>query len=373
MGERTHRVRMNATEMQMWEEYKEARDEFEKECKKAGIPIDSVSHYWYKSKKFSIFSKQKAKTYKQVRDDIIKDMDKHSPDYKLIKREKLSDPRMLVVDISDLHIGKYSSKSETSQIYSMDIAKKRALDGIEGIIKRVQGFNIDKIIYVGGNDKLHVDSPHNTTTSGTRQDVHGMWHEHFKMAKEVDIACIEMLLPIADVHFLHCGSNHDYSSGYYLADTINSWFRKCPNFTADVNPAHRKYVQYGTNLLGFTHGDGVKEQELPDKMKTEARKAWSVSKYGYWYVHHIHHKDRKIYLGKHADRIEKDFEEVTVMASNPNLKPADKVSVEYVRTPSPADSWHHRNGYDHNVNAVEAFLHHPEYGQDTRITHHFEV
>jgi hypothetical protein len=58
-------------------------------------------------------------------------------------------------------------------------------------------------------------------------------------------------------------SNHDYQSGFFLADVISSWFRNNKNITFDCSIAHRKYFAYGTSLIGTTHGDGAKANDLP--------------------------------------------------------------------------------------------------------------
>ena len=195
-----------------------------------------------------------------------------------------------------------------------------------------------------GNDILHIDTPRRTTTSGTPQDTDGMWYENFLNAKKLYVDVIESLLTVADVHVTYNPSNHDYTNGFFLADVISSWFRKCKNVTFDVSIKHRKYFSYGQNLIGTTHGDGAKVQDLPLLMAVEANKEWSKSKHRYVYTHHVHHKNAKDYAG---------------------------VTVESLRSPSGTDSWHHRNGYQHNPKAVEGFLHHPKFGQVARLTHIF--
>ena len=47
------------------------------------------------------------------------------------------------------------------------------------------------------------------------------------------------------------------------------------------------------------------------------------------------------------------------------------VNVETLRSPSSADGWHHRNGYQYAPKAVEGYIHHPEHGQVARLTHIF--
>mgnify|MGYP003331832918 CR=1 FL=1 len=48
------------------------------------------------------------------------------------------------------------------------------------------------------------------------------------------------------------------------------------------------------------------------------------------------------------------------------------VTVEYLRSPSGTDSWHHRNGYQHAPKAIEAFIHSKNFGQVARLTHLFK-
>ena len=315
------------------------------ECEANGIPMSDVNHYWYKGKSFSLHVKKNGVSLDKVREDIIKAMDKHSPSYPKIKRTKQKDPHLLVIDPADIHIGKLSSSFETGEEYNSQIAVRRVKEGIQGIIQKANGFNIDKILFVGGNDILHIDEPHRKTTAGTPQDTDGMWYENFLTAKKLYVDVLESLLSIADIHFVYNPSNHDYISGFMLSDSIQSWFRKSKNITFDCSIAHRKGFKYGNNLIGTTHGDGAKQADLPLIMANEFPQWWADTKHRYVYTHHIHHKSSKDYHG---------------------------ITVESLRSPSGTDSWHHRKGYGiGGVKAVEGFIHSMKHGQVARLTHIF--
>lgn len=315
------------------------------ECEEVGLPVENVSNYWYKGKQYSIHVKgDKAKTYEEIRDDIVASMQEYSPVYPVINRNNIVDGHLLIVDPADIHIGKLATAFETGDSYNVEIATKRVLDGVRGIIQKAQGFNIDQILFIAGNDILHTDSPKRTTTSGTPQDTDGMFYENFICAKNLYIEVIELLLQVADIHFVFNPSNHDYQSGFFLADVIQSWFRLCPNIKFDCSIAHRKYFQYGDNLIGTTHGDGAKPQDLPMLMAVEAKDMWANTSHRYVFSHHLHHKVSKDFIG---------------------------VTVESLRSPSGTDSWHHRNGYQHATKAVEGFIHHKEFGQVARLSHIF--
>jgi len=129
-------------------------------------------------------------------------------------------------------------------------------------------------------------------------------------------------------------------------DAIYCWFRECENITFDSSIKHRKYFSYGNNLIGTTHGDGAKQQDLGLLMANEVPKLWGDSVHRYFYTHHVHHKTSKDLIG---------------------------VTIESMRSPSGTDAWHHKSGYCGVPRAVEGFIHHKEFGQVARLTHVFLV
>lgn len=313
-------------------------------CETRGIDFNSIIEYWDKTKEYSIRVRPEVKAINDISKEIIEHMQQYSPAYPEIKRITQDKPHLLVVDPADVHIGKLSRAFETGEEYDSEIAVQRVREGVLGILNKSLGFNINQILLIIGNDILHIDTPKRTTTSGTPQDTDGMWYDNFLKAKSLYVELIEMLMTVADVHVTFNPSNHDYTNGFFLADVIACWFRESKNITFDVSPMHRKYYKYGSNLIGTTHGDGAKTNDLPLLMAVEAKKYWSDTKHRYVYTHHVHHKNAKDFVG---------------------------VTVESLRSPSAADSWHHKKGYQHNPKAIEGFIHHPIHGQVARLTHIF--
>jgi len=118
----------------------------QKECEAMGIPLKDVDHYWHKGQNFSLHVKNKVVSPEELRDGIIEAMDKHSPSYKKIPRTKSEDGHLLVIDPADIHIGKLATSFETGEDYDSQIAVKRVKKGVEGILQKSNGFNIDKIL-----------------------------------------------------------------------------------------------------------------------------------------------------------------------------------------------------------------------------------
>ena len=346
-----HRPRLTPEEYQILMSLRERGhiSELVEQCNESGISLKDVSHYWHKSEKFSIFAKNDQPSLEAMFTPILKEIQGYSPKFKKIKRKPVKDPHCIVFDPADIHVGKLAEITETGHTYNIDKAVEQVDEGIEGLISKAFGFNIDKVVLVIGNDCLHIDTPRRTTTSGTPQDTSGMWHEAFQAAKAMYVRSIERLLSIADVHVIYNPSNHDYMSGYMLAQTIEAYFRWSNNVTFDVSINHRKYFSYGVNMIGTSHGDGAKLADTPLLMATENPQMWNDCPYRYIYLHHIHHKQTHKFMSG------KDFIGVTA---------------EYIRSPSPSDSWHHRNGYVGAKKAIEAFIHSFENGQVARLTHH---
>ena len=319
-------------------------------CNSLNVDASTTPMLWLKNKDASVrvtnplFVKPEEKQFSDLTQTLISDLQDYAPKFIELQRVENKDSYLLVLDPADIHIGKLCSAFESGETYNNQVAVQRVLEGVRGILSKVSSFHIDKILFIGGNDILHIDNPSRTTTSGTPQDTDGMWHSNFLIAKQLYVDVLEMLLTVADVHFTFNPSNHDYANGFFLSQVIETYFKNCKNITFDCSIAHRKAYKYHTNLIGTTHGDGAKQQDLPLLMAVEFSNYWAETKHRYIYTHHVHHKTSKDYAG---------------------------ITVESLRSPSGTDSWHHRNGYQHAPKAVEGFLHCKENGQIARITHVF--
>lgn len=342
------------------------------ESSRTGIPFDRVGHYWLKTKNengddVSLFVKnnQEVMDYDELRDKLIEDLKAYAPNPVPLKRDNNKE-NLLVVDPADIHIGKLAIVEETGdKKYDIEIAYKRVLTGVVDIINKAKNFGLEHIVVVVGNDILHIDTPRRTTTSGTPQDTDGQWWEMFVSARNLYVEIIETAKQVANVTVVYCPSNHDYMMGFGLIDSLYSWYRQDSNVVIShygKSIRHRKYVKYGNNLIGFTHGDGAKNKDLSNLMQYEAKQMWADCKFAYWYVHHMHHKYRQV---NNID-IEKDHIGVTVIGTYGDIG-EHNTCIECVRSPSPADSWHSRNGYI-NTQAIEGFVHNVHDGQIARIT-----
>ena len=366
-----HRMRLNPHEIEIIKEMRakeialnlnennQMNSVYLEYLKERGINPDdviSVKHWQAMNgePRFSIVTKEdKAAFTNQDRQELLDSIDSVICKHKVIdspKTPKTIGEHLLVINPADIHIGKLAIAKETGEEYNMEIAKSRVLEGIRGILDRCSGYNVEKILFCIGNDVLHVDNVFNTTTKGTPQDQHGKWWQSFELALEVYVTAVDMMLQVAPVDCIHSMSNHDYQSGYHLAHCLKSWYRGNKNVTVDEGPSYRKYYKYYNNMIGLEHGDGAKANDLPLLMAQEAPKIWAECTHRTMFLHHVHHKIKTKFQSA------KDYIGVTV---------------EYMRSPSGADSWHARKGYKGAPKAVEGFLFHRYNGRVASLIHNF--
>lgn len=321
-------------------------------CEKYSLPIENVRSYKlvshtgipYYNIQFKENYLSEIEAESKVYENLINFISNNPATYPTLKRKINKDSHLLVINPADVHIGKLASSFESHDEYNTSIAVQRVREGVDGLLNKSANYNLDKILFVGGNDILHIDNPKRTTTSGTPQDTCGMWYDNFTNAFRLYVEVLEKLISVANVHFMFCPSNHDFMSGFHLCFGISQYFKNCKNISFDVDMSHRKYYMYGENLIGGSHGDGAKANDLPLLMAEEAKHFWAAANHKYFYTHHVHHKNSKDYMS---------------------------VCVESMRSISGADSYHHKHGYQHAPKAMEGFIHHKKYGQIGRFNHIF--
>lgn len=281
----------------------------------------------------------KRKVPQEVQDAIellMARADKHSPRYKKLPAIiHIKDPHLLEISIFDAHFGKLAWKPETGTDYDLKIAEKIYHNAVVDLSSKAKGFPIEKILFPIGQDFFHIDNPNNRTVNDTLQDVDSRYAKMFECGVMACVNAIDYLMKIAPVEVLWVPGNHDRTTSYHLVRELNSWYRLAGNVEVDASPATRKYFQYGSCLIGYTHGDDEKHSMLPTLMADERPKEWAKSAYKEWHIGHTHAKRRQAY------GMEDTYGSVTVRTL-PSL--------------SGTDSWHFRKGYVKGTRAAEAYL-----------------
>tara|TARA_R100001463_G_scaffold72801_1_gene126690 strand:- start:1676 stop:3109 length:1434 start_codon:yes stop_codon:yes gene_type:complete len=202
---------------------------------------------------------------------------------------KKTNPYAVVLSPTDLHYGKGSWIDETGEGYTLEEARFRLLDRTNNLINRLPG-KPEKMIIATGSDWFHVDNEQGTTTAGTPQDMAAspaqILIDGCKLAREH----IDILRQVSPIEVVFMRGNHDRHTALALMLYLDAVYEQCKDVTITVSPKLRQYVKWGNNLLGFTHGDGVRGNDLPAIMATEERNAWGEHEHHVWFHGHLHHQ-----------------------------------------------------------------------------------
>lgn len=203
---------------------------------------------------------------------------------------KAPSPYALVVCPTDFHWGKSGWKDEVGETYDFDEARKRLMEKTESLVSRLPSAP-DKIYVGAGSDWFHVDNDQGTTTHGTPQDMCGSPAEILITGCKLAREHIDLMRQIAPVEIVMMAGNHDRHSTLALMMYLSAAYEEIEDVVVNITSFNRKYLTYGTTLLGFTHGDGIKKTNtLPSLMSVEAKKQWGLTDHRIWFHGHLHHQ-----------------------------------------------------------------------------------
>lgn len=242
--------------------------------------------------------------------------------------DKDTNPYSVVISPTDLHYGKGAWEDEVGERYNLEDAQERLMQQTQNLIHRLPGR--PEKIYIGtGSDWFHVDNDLGTTTKGTPQDMAASPAQILRDGCHLARQHIEMLAEVAPVEVVFMRGNHDRHSSLALMLYLQAVYEKSDRVKISHNLKERQYVMWGNNLMGFTHGDGVRGVDLPSVMAHEARSGWGSCQHHTWFHGHLHH-----------------------------IKQTEKAGCMVIQLPSLAghDKWHYRKGFTLNRAGLMAHL-----------------
>lgn len=262
----------------------------EAECKAAGIPIESVKYYWYKSEFFSINANNPKPTRKEILAEIRDMMLEFSPQPEPIKRKPKVNGRLAFINSTDIHIDKVGWNAEVREDTNHRTAQKRFRKGVAGLLSEVKTDQISEIWLTVGSDCLNSEGRSKATTNQTPQQVGIHFTTAYKLMKKLYIEAILTLRQIAPVKVIYVPGNHDHATGFYLAESLETYFTNYDDVSFDVEAYERKAYLWGNTFIGVLHGDKIKPQDQPNVFSEEFRPLWGQAKYTWILNGHFHSK-----------------------------------------------------------------------------------
>jgi hypothetical protein len=234
------------------------------------------------------------------------------------KPPKARDEDLLcVIPFGDPHLGLHAWREEAGENFDLKIAEADLISAVDMLLDVAPPSKECLIVTLG--DTFHSDSNAGTTTHGTRVDVDTRWSKVLSVGIRAMRRCIDRALEKHEhVTFVPVCGNHDEHTGVVLGLCLAQYYEREPRVTIDTSPAPFHWFRFGKNLLGMTHGDKVKKEQLPGIMACDRKQDWSETEHRVFLSGHIHHETVKEFPG---------------------------VTVRSYRTLAPRDAWHNAAGY----------------------------
>ncbi len=289
------------------------------------------------------FERNKQGEFESLIQSFINKAEAHSPKQFSFKKPNVDAKYLYVIQSVDLHLGKLAWSNETNwESYDIKIAKRIYTEAIDNLMAKAPINKIETVLIVCGSDYYHCDSPKNETSAGTRLDADSRWAKMYDEGCALMADTIEKLASRFKVEVMVVLGNHASVSEYCLGAYVKAYFRNHPNVNVNNKPSDRKYFGYGNTLIGFVHGDGVKNggRDLPMVMFRENQE--TISNYKFY----------QILMGdKHTERV--DEIKGVVVRTSPAL--------------CPPDFWHSKNSFVGNNRNMQALLYNKEFGIENVI------
>jgi hypothetical protein len=261
------------------------------------------------------------------------------PKVKAVKAPKVSEDLMTCIPMGDPHFGMYAWAEETGNDFNLDIARQDMCAAVDYLVKQAPPSAICAIINLG--DFFHADNLEGKTTrSGNVLDM----DTRLPKVIQVGVAALRQAIQTAlkrhdKVVVINAIGNHDDVLSMALSIMLSNIYENEPRVEVYDQPTRRHYITFGKNLIGVTHGNQTKDNQLPGVMATERPQDWGETKYRTWFRGH-HHQDK--------------------------VEEFNGCRVEQFRTLAPGDAYAVGHGWLSGQD-MKAIVYHREFGEQSRF------
>ena len=272
--------------------------------------------------RYSIVTHNQWHEQPQVKDELLNYFKSKSHKVKKLKYTKPKDPVLYEISLPDIHYGKITDDDPGT-------IEDHYMRAIIDLHRKADGLGIERFLLPVGNDGLNSEGYSRATTKGTPQQDHMMWRQSFRGYWHLVMKAIDYLAQFAPVDVVVVQGNHDFERMFYVGEVLDAMYHNNKNVNVDNNLDTRKYYEYGTNMIMFTHGDREKAQELPLLIATEQPEMWSRCKVREVHCWHKHKEMLNEYMG---------------------------TKVRFIPSICGNDAWHKTQGYVGTLRCGQAFI-----------------
>lgn len=250
-----------------------------------------------------------------------------------------NDDLLTVIPMGDPHFGLLSWARETGENFDLGIAERLTFDAVDRLCDMTPHTGTALLLNLG--DYFHADNSTNRTPRGGNVlDVDGRFAKIASVGFRAMVRCIDRLLEKhGTVIVRNNPGNHDPHQAAMLNIAVGARYHDEPRVHVDPSPSSFYFYRFGKVLIGSTHGDGAKLNDLPLIMANDAPSEWAAAEHRVWHCGHFHHDQVKDLVG---------------------------CTVETHRTLAAGDAWHRHHGYRAGRD-MKAIVYSRKYGEVNRV------
>jgi hypothetical protein len=244
--------------------------------------------------------------------------DDYNPPITPFPLRDVRDDLLTVIPLPDLHIGLLAWEEETGGNYDTHIARETMRVALADLVESMPPSKHCLILGLG--DLLHFDGYEaRTERSGNPLDTDSRYPKVLREALRLVKYTIDLcLLRHGHVEVRLMAGNHDTKAALAVALALSEGYAGDERVTIDDSPAYIWFKRYGKVLLGATHGDKAKPEQMPLLMAVDRPHDWAASTRRRVFTGHVHHE---------------------------RLREIGGVIVETLRAPVAKDAYHSFEGY----------------------------
>ena len=339
------------------DEAEETLSEFKTFIKENGLKLDDIDtvKFWQNFKGEKRFSVNTKKQWYNNKESLLEDFREVVSSYKIPTHNPKIKPNkgdsVAVINLYDAHIDKLVLVDETNPKGSVEDNCSTFEDAFDKLLAQSLVYNPELLIFPVGNDFFNANDGRNTTVKGTPQDSNPFWKKSFIQGYHTIRRCIDKAAKYCNVHVVMVMSNHDADKLFYLGQMLKATYENNGAVCVDDTTKSRKYITYGSNLLGFSHGDKEKNyiRELPSVIMIENKFQMPDIDYIHHFCGDIHHKET------YQHRTSLDLKGCTV---------------SFLRALSDTGKWEHECGYLGVPKTAESYIFTKEKGLAANLLVH---
>lgn len=198
---------------------------------------------------------------------------------------------LTVYPIVDHHTGLFAWAQETRDAdFDLGIAIELLQGTMTQLVSTSPASQTAVIISMG--DFVHSDTVLNKTIrSNNILDVDGRWSKVMRSSVRLLINCVDTALQVHQrVIVRMLPGNHDDMAAHTLAIALSCQYEHEPRVVVDLDPSLFWIYEWGTTMIGATHGHTCREQDVPGLMANLEKEMWGRTDYRYAYMGHLHHR-----------------------------------------------------------------------------------